>query len=110
MIIGQEIKLGETTFVCPPAPFACVRKYDIGVLTLDANGAERRITRGVAAAGYRGGHGQGEKDGEASQHWLMILCIKYSVHRGLCEAPLARLGQADAVALREVDSGVAQPL
>lgn len=28
MIIGQEIKLGETTFVCPPAPFACVRKYE----------------------------------------------------------------------------------
>ena len=28
MIDGTEIKLGETSFLCPPAPFACVRKYE----------------------------------------------------------------------------------
>ena len=28
MIDGIEIKLGDATFICPPAPFVCVRKYE----------------------------------------------------------------------------------
>ena len=28
MIPGTEITLGERTFSCPPAPFACVRRFN----------------------------------------------------------------------------------
>ncbi len=28
MIDGKELTLGDQTFVCPPTPFACVRKYE----------------------------------------------------------------------------------